>query len=349
MITSTPDWQKFLLPYQQQLTDMLNLMAQFPEADICECEKECVYTQGIMSLYRYRKVNRATAGIPVLIVFALVNRPYIIDLQPDRSLVRPLLEAGLDVYIIDWGYPTDEDAHLTLEDYIVNFLDQCVDFIRAAHKQTAIDLLGVCQGGTFSLCYTALFPEKIRKLIPMSTAVDFHTQGNTLAALAEDLNAIAMIEQYKNMPGWLLNLIFFTLKPAAQHMLKYLRIIKEPADSAKLALFIRLEHWLYDTPDQAGAAFIQYICDLYQQNKLIKGEFYLNNIQVNLKQITHPVLNIFASQDDIIPPSASSCLPHYIGSHHYQELILNSGHIGLYTSHKAQAQIAPAIIAWLLK
>ena len=272
-------------------------------------------------------------------MFALVNRPYILDLQPDRSLIRPLLEAGMDVYLIDWGYPTATDSHLILEDYIYNYLDSCVDFIRDATKQDAIDLLGVCQGGTLSLCYTALFPEKIHKLVTMVTAVDFHTKENTLTALVEHMDVESIIKQYQNMPGYLLNLIFFSLKPSATHWLKYQRMLKEDPDSDKMALFLRMEHWLFDTTDQAGAAFVQYITQLYQQNNLIKNQFYLNNRLVDLQQITHPVFNIFALADDIIPPSASECMPQYIRSKDYHQLTFDGGHIGIYSSQRAQQQI----------
>jgi polyhydroxyalkanoate synthase len=343
------DWQKIIASYQQQFNDVFNLLAQYPRAQICECEKQVVYTAGKMQLYHYTALGPKLKAPPLLIVFALVNRPYIIDLQADRSLIRPLLEAGLDVYLIDWGYPGLEDADLTLDDYILNYYDQCVDFIRKASQYDAIDLLGICQGGTLSLCYTALFPAKIRKLIPMITAVDFHTSDNTLTALVEHLDVSAMILQYKNLPGSMLNAILFSLKPTAAHWLKYQRMFKEDPNSDKMALFLRMEHWLYDTPDQAGKAFEQYITELYQHNKLIKNQFYINHVLVDLKNITHPVLNIFALRDDIIPPSASECLPQYLGSSDYQQLTFDGGHIGIYTSHKSQQQIPPAIIKWLLQ
>lgn len=348
-ISSGPelDWQKYIAPYQQQLSETLHFLAQFPRAQILECEKQLVFEQGKMKLYHYAARSSLIQATPLLVVFALVNRPYIIDLQPDRSLIRPLLEAGIDTYIIDWGYPTLEDADLSLEDYTVHFYDQCVNYIREVSRQPAIDILGICQGGTLSLCYAALFPEKVRKLIPMVTAVDFHTQGNTLTAVAEHIDIPAIMRQYKNMPGWLLNLIFFSLKPNVSHWLKYIRMMKEDPNSEKMALFLRMEYWLYDTADQAGNAFIKYITELYQENKLIKNQFYLNGQLVDLKKITHPVLNIFATLDDIIPPSASQCLSQYIQSKDYQELVFEGGHIGIYTSQKSQECIHPTIINWL--
>jgi len=343
------DWQHYMMPYQQQLMELSSLFEKFPRAEILECEKEVVYTQDKIKLYHYIPLNPKPQAKPLLIMFALVNRPYVIDIQPNRSLIRPLLEAGFEVYLIDWGYPDASDAHLRLEDYILDYLDHCVDFIRTQSGHDAIDLLGICQGGTFSLCYTALFPEKINKLVTMVTAVDFHTPGNTLYELVAPLDLENIIQHYQNMPGWILNLLFFSLKPSASHWLKYQRMLKEDPQSEKMALFLRMEHWLYDTTDQAGTAFVQYITDMYQHNKLVRNQFYLNDRLVDLKQITHPVLNIFALQDDIIPPSASQCLPQYICSKDYQQLTFDGGHIGIYTSQRAQQQIPPVISKWLMQ
>jgi polyhydroxyalkanoate synthase len=330
-----------------QWADVINTLAQLPVPEVLECQKEVVYQQDKIKLYRYTPLRSKLKRTPLLITFALVNRPYILDLQPDRSLVRVLLESGIDVYLIDWGYPTRDDHALSLDDYILRYLDQCVDFIRTVSEKKSIDLLGVCQGGTMSLCYTALFPKKIRKLVTMITAVDFHTKDNTLTALIQDLDVDGLTQQWGNMPGCLLNQTFFSLKPLAGHWLKYQRALKEHPHSEKMAHFLRMERWLFDTPDQTGAAFTQYVKQFYQQNLLVRKQFFLGDQIVDLSKITHPVLNIFAAKDEIVPPSASKCLKKYIRSRDYQQLIFAGGHIGIYASRKAQEQIPPQIAQWL--
>ena len=86
------------------------------------------------SLYRY-DADRAkqTVATPVLVVYGLVGRYTMADLQEDRSLVRNLLAQGVDLYVVDWGNPTRSDRWLTLEDYIDGYLDECVDFICREH------------------------------------------------------------------------------------------------------------------------------------------------------------------------------------------------------------------------
>jgi polyhydroxyalkanoate synthase len=85
-------------------------------------------------LYRFRGDRKPTAKVPIMIVYALVNRPYMVDLQADRSLVRNLLAQGEDVYLIDWGYPDAADRFLTLEDYINGYIRRCADVVAQAPR-----------------------------------------------------------------------------------------------------------------------------------------------------------------------------------------------------------------------
>ena len=333
---------------QQMWAEWTKHLAEFPQPDKIHCERELVYSQNKLQLYHYKPLRKKVNPVPLLISFALVNRPYILDLQPDRSLIHALLKAGVDVYLIDWGYPTLDDKDLRLEDYILNYLDNCVDYVANARGKTAINLLGICQGGTLSLCYSSLFPEKINKLITMISNVDFHTEDNTLTELAKNMDMEKITDYYGNMPGWLLNQVLFSLKPNASHWLKYKRALQEK-DQEKTDNFLRMEHWIWDTPDQAGKAFVQYITQFYQQNLLIKGEIHLDNKRVDLKNITMPVLNVYALKDDIVPASAASSLRNYIHKGKYSECTFDGGHIGIYVSRKAQEDIPPKIAKWLLE
>ena len=149
------------------LNTLINLKPEDVESD--QLEKDVVMTIGKMKLLHYAPTvpARRQVKVPLLITYALVNRQYMLDLQPDRSVIKSFLDAGLDVYMIDWGYPTAEDMYLTLDDHINWYMDDCVDFIRKESKKDKINLLGVCQGGTFSTIYTALHQEKIKNLITL--------------------------------------------------------------------------------------------------------------------------------------------------------------------------------------
>lgn len=310
--------------------------------------REVVYREDNLALYRYLPVNRAPANpVPLLIVYALVNRPYMADLQADRSMIRKLLEAGQPVYLIDWGYPDSVDRFLTLDDYINGYIDRCVDRLRELHDQERINLLGICQGGAMSLCYTALHQAKVRNLVTMVTPVDFQTPDNMLSAWVQHLDVDLLVDVQGNIPGEFLNWTFLALKPFTLTGQKYLHLVDILEDDAQVETFLRMEQWIFDSPDQAGETFRQFIKQFYQQNGLIRDRVVLGEQTVKLKNISCPVLNIYGEQDHLVPPAASRALQGRTDSEDYSELAFPGGHIGIYVSGKAQALIPPAIGQWL--
>lgn len=312
--------------------------------------REVVYREDKLTLYRYLPATAAPATpnpVPLLIVYALVNRPYMADLQADRSTIRNLLESGQPVYLIDWGYPDSVDRYLTLDDYINGYIDRCVDRLRERHEVDQINLLGICQGGAMSLCYTALHQPKIRNLVTMVTPVDFHTPDNMLSAWVQHLDVDLLVDVQGNIPGDFLNWTFLALKPFTLAGQKYLHLVDILGDDAQVETFLRMEQWIFDSPDQAGETFRQFIKQFYQQNGLVRGEITLGEQLVKLKDITCPVLNIYGEQDHLVPPAASRALKGLTASKDYSELAFPGGHIGIYVSGKAQALIPPSIGRWL--
>ncbi len=331
------------------------LRAAHPAATGCS-EREAVWRDGNTILYRYRPLGGAgrpggpgpAARIaPLVIVYALVNRPYMMDLQEDRSLVRRLLEQGLDLYLIDWGYPDAADRCTELADYLEAGIDACVRHVARTHGIDAVNLLGVCQGGTLSLCYSALHPERVRNLITMVTPVDFHTPGNLLASWARRLDVDALVRAHGNVPGSLLNAVFVSMQPFRLGQQKYLHLVDAADDRGQLETFMRMEQWIFDSPDQAGEAFRQFVRWFYQENRLIRGTLEIAGRRVDLARITQPVLNVYASRDHLVPPAASIALGSVVGSRDYTPLSVEAGHIGLYTSARAQRELPGAIAGWL--
>ena len=310
--------------------------------------RDPVYQEDKLTLYRYQPRVAEPHPVPLLIVYALVNRPYMMDLQEDRSLIRGLLDAGLDVYLIDWGYPDAGDRHLSLADYILRYIAHCVDHLRERHHQDAINLLGVCQGGALSLCFTALHPGKVRNLVTMVTPVDFHTPDNVLTHLIRHVDVDLLVDTLGNLPGQLLNFTFLSLSPFRLAGQKYVDLVDILDDVQALQNFLRMEKWIFDSPDQAGEAFRQFAKDFFQQNKLVKGEVMIGDQRVDLRHVTMPVLNVYAMQDHLVPPAASKALAGCCGSRDYSELSFKGGHIGIYVSGRAQREVPPAIAAWLL-
>lgn len=342
---------KDLAHVQEQLAKSVKLLMDMKDEDVASdtLEKEEVLSIGKMKLYHYKPLvaQNKVSKTPTLITYALVNRQYMMDIQPDRSVIKAFLESGMDVYIIDWGYPTAEDKYLTMDDYINWYIDDCVDYIRETTGAKQINLLGVCQGGTFSTIYTALHPDKIKNLVTMVVPIDFSGNDGLLFRWGKHMNIDSLVDAYGVVPGDTMNVAYLILKPLELTMNKYVNIIDKLDDPEFMQNFMRMEKWVFDSPDQAGETLRQMINDLYRDNKLIKGELELGGQKVDLKNIKVPVLCACAEKDHLVPLSASEPLMEAIGSKDKEFVSFPTGHIGMYVSSKSQKEIAPKITEWL--
>ncbi|MDH5829408.1 class III poly(R)-hydroxyalkanoic acid synthase subunit PhaC [Luteimonas sp. M1R5S18] len=332
---------------QHKLAAGLQTLREVGDYDYGATGKEEIWRDGKTVLYRYVGAKTPTAKVPLLVCYALVNRPYMVDLQSDRSLVRGLLERGEDVYIIDWGYPDRSDRYLTLEDYIERFLGGAVDVLRRRSGREAVNLLGICQGGAFSLCYAALHPDKVKNLVTMVTPVDFHTEDNMLSNWTRELDVDLFVDTLGNVPADMMNFCYLTLKPWRLFVQKYVGLVDILDDRKAMEDFLRMEKWIFDSPDQAGEAFRQFIKQFYQGNGFINGGITIGEREVDLGFVDMPVLNIYAEQDHLVPPDASRALKDVVGSDDYSEVSFRGGHIGIYVSGRAQKEVPTAIHDWL--
>jgi polyhydroxyalkanoate synthase len=341
---------KEMLEYSQQLAQGMQHLLNAEKIDTGVTPRVPIYEEDKLVLYRYEPPAQVVQQkTPLLIVYALVNRPYMTDLQEDRSTIKGLLATGQDVYLIDWGYPDRGDQMITMDDYINGYINHCVDELRHRHGVDQINILGICQGGTFSLCYASLHPHKVKNLVTMVTPVDFKTPDNMLSIWSQHIDVDLVVDTLGNVPGELLNWTYLSLKPFSLTGQKYVNMVDVLGDEKKIRNFLRMEKWIFDSPDQAGETFRQFMKDFYQGNKLIKGEVELDGRRVDLSKVTMPVLNIYAQQDHLVPPSSSIPLGGYVGTSDYTELSFPGGHIGIYVSGKAQKEVTPAIGEWLNK
>ena len=350
MINSIEDYRRF--------AKGLEILMQPTDISVGTTPSDIVYIEDDMKLLHYKPTVEKPLPVPVLILYAFVNRYYILDLQPDKSVVKKLLDEGLDVYIIDWGYPTGADRYLTLNDYVNGYLNNAVNKVRELSGSDKITLFGVCQGGTLSLMYTALHQEVVKNLVTLVTPVNFDTDKGLLHVWAKNLDVDKIVDYYGIIPGDFLNMGFLLTDPFRLTIDKYVglfsRIECEDEDIAcklrneeTVKNFLRMEKWIFDSPDQAGEAYRQFMKDCYQKNLLIKNEMKIDGHRIDLKKITVPVLNVMAETDHLVPNEASLPLTGVIGSKDTETLVFPTGHIGIFVGSKSQKEVVPKIAAWL--
>ena len=339
----------------QQAADLMERGTALPEqtdrmmnVEVGQTPCEEVYSENKLTLNHYEPTTDEQHDVPILIVYALINKPYILDLQPDRSVVQTLLDEGFDVYLIDWGEPSKLDSHLTLHDYVDRYIDNCVDVVRERSGEDAINILGYCMGGTMSAMYASLHPEKVRNLGLMAAGLCFDGEGGVLEQWGDEefYSPETITETVGNVPSEFLDVGFALMDPVDNFVTKYVRLFDNIENDEMVENFARMEKWIGDGIDVAGETYCQFIEDIYQDNKLAENELYLGDEHVDLNNIDMPVLQIVGEYDHLIPPEASKPFNDVIASDDTSIIEFPTGHIGLSVSSSSHTKLWPEVSEW---
>jgi len=308
------------------------------------CEFDVVHRDWLFSLMHFK--GKPKYKIPVLISYAYINRPFIMDLYEEVSVVGKLINAGLDVWMIDWGYPKRSDKFFKIRDYI-DYIDFCVDFIRNKKGVSHITLHGYCLGATLAIIYSSFNPEKIKNLVLQAAPVNFHTE-NTITLWAMHIDPVKISRALGNMPGELLNISFLLVEPVKLG-LKYLNVIDNVENKKLIKDFFYMDHWIFDSPAVPGYVYEEQISKWYHRNELIRGEYELDGKRVDLNNITMPVLTIIAEKDNLTPPETTLPFFEKIPSKDKKLLVSDKGHVGLTVSRSSHKKIWPQAVDWIVK
>jgi polyhydroxyalkanoate synthase len=315
--------------------------------DVGTLSHEILEETRLYKLLHYRPLVSRTAKTPILVVYALMNKSYILDLQPDKSWLRSLLSQGFNVYLIDWKTPTSIDKYVSFDDYVNYYVDDCVDLVTKENSVERLTLHGYCLGSTMAAMYTSLHQEKVRNLVTIAPIIDTENDKTVLANFARYLDVKTITDILGNFPREYLYGCFSMLKPFKQGANKYLNLV-ENIDNAKFVQnFLRMEKWLYDTPSIAGETFRQWIEDIYQKNLLVKNEMWIGENLVDLSKISVPLLNIVAEEDHLVSPQCSVALNDSVSSMDKRLMHFHTGHVGLIASSYSQNNVLPKVGQWL--
>jgi polyhydroxyalkanoate synthase subunit PhaC len=314
---------------------------------------DIVYEEDTLRLLRYRRETPAVYAEPVLFCYALVNRPYIVDLQPDRSVIRQLLARGFDVYLIDWGVPSAADRSMRLHDYIDGLMKNCADAVLRQASTPNLHLVGYCMGGTMSAIFTPRYPELVKTLTLMTAPIDFSVGGDQSLVQfwsnPEYFDIDALVDAFGNIPAEFLQHSFQMMKPVQNYYQKYATFFEKLDDDKFVENYFAMEKWTNDNIPVAGETFREFVKKLYQRNELVRGEFRLvpGEEPVQLGRITCPLMLLTASADHLVPPSQTTGILPHVGSTDVKSETLEAGHIGLAVSTKAHKKFWPEATQWL--
>ncbi len=341
--TQTSDYEKYVTG--------MRIILEGARAETGRTPKEVVWTKNKARLYRYAPTAEKRYSVPILLIYALINRPYVLDLTPGNSLVEYLISQGFDVYMLDWGIPGDEDRNLAFEDYVLDYIPRAVKKVLRTSHADEITLFGYCLGGTMSTMYAAVFPDKpLRNLVLLTTPIDFTPENSGLYGLwtsEKYFNPDLVVEAFGNVPAELIDTGTRMLKPVTNYIGPHVTMWERLMEDKSMDSWLAMNKWVSDGIPFPGEAFRQWIRDLYQQNKLVKGEFKLRGQLVDLSNVSCSLLNIAARKDHIVPFCQSETVMDLVSSRDKEFVVLDAGHVGLLTGSGAKKNLWPRLQAWL--
>ncbi len=315
--------------------------------------KEVVWSLNKARLYHYRPVKPAEERFPVplLLVYALINKPFIFDLVPGRSFIEYLLEQGFDVFLLDWGAPGLEDKGTRFDDYVTEYLRRAVRKMLRVTGAEAFSMLGYCLGATLATVYAALYPEApLRNLILLTAPLDFSgpPEGSMALWLDEkNLDVDKLLNTFGNVPGELIRAWAKLLKPVENFVGAYVNLWKQIGDEEAVRGWQAINRWVEDVVPVAGAAFYQFVVEYVRGNQLMRGEHEVKGQRVDLSNIHAALLNVVAQFDHLVAPSQSQSIMQRVSSQDQELKIIPSTHVGVMASARAQYKLWPEIAAWL--
>jgi len=309
-----------------------------------------VYEGGKVSLRRYQAQGTVRHKTPLLICYALIKRPYVLDLLPGRSLIETLTKKGLEVYLIDWIPPTRADSWRGFDAYVNEDIANAVRAVQLCEDIERISLLGYCFGGMLSTIYTALHQETIKNFVALTLPLDLSVRdiplNSTMDHVSEEtINLIT--ETFGNCPAALMKAGFSSMAPIHHALDKYIGLYRNKENKGYPEMFDLFERWMSGEVPLAGRIFRELILDVTRKNLLVQSQFVVGGRKVELKNITCPVLNVVADRDDVVAPRSSLPFIDLIGSDDKANLVFPTGHVGAIVSGAAQKLLWPQVAAWL--
>ena len=330
----------------------IKLVAGVDRPGVGQTPKDVVWERGRCQLWHYRNDPATTGGVryspPLLVVFSLISRSYILDLTPGNSFIEQLLGAGFDVYLVDWGEPDERDAHNRLEDYVDDYLPAAVDRVLELSGTDELNLFGYCFGGDLTLLYAAHHPDApVRSLTVLATPVDFRHMGPLADVFrVGGLDVDAVVDENGNVPPSVVVQGFRTLTPTAE-VTRYVTLWERLWNDQYVASYQAMTGWSDDHVPFPGEAARQTVRMLVRDNGMLTDRLSLDGDPVHLRDVRLPFLTVRADRDHIVPAAATAPLIDLVGSEDKHELCLDAGHMGLVVGRTAARTTVPTIIDFL--
>ena len=281
------------------------------------------------------------SGPPVVLVPSMINRSDILDLMPQRSLVRWLAGHGHNTHLFDWGNPAVDPGQSDFEQALQRRLVPALKEL----QQPAV-LIGYCMGGLFALAAAALYPDLVRGVVLLATPWNFHDEAGALRARLSLMQPLAMpfMAQYNRLPESWMQATFATLDPESS-VRKFAAFARMAPENPGVEMFVAVEDWLNNGVDLPAGIARTCFDEWYRDNDPYNECWKVGGQTVSAGAIKARTCVIAARQDKIVP--LDSALAFASQRAKCDTIICDTGHIGLLTGRNAPAEIWPRLSDWL--
>ncbi len=315
-----------------------------------------IWRAGCSRLLDYGAAPEAAdpAGPPVLIVPSLINRPYVLDLVPERSFLRWLAGQGLRPLLMDWGAPGPAEAGFDLDAYGRHRLRPALaEACRLAGRP--VPVLGYCMGGTLAVGLAARAPEDVAALVTVGAPWDFASTvgfaGGLRAMIRAEgarhterlLDSLGLA--FGQVPVSVFQMLFALVNPI-QAALKFQRLARLDPEGQAARLFVALEDWLADGVAMPVGAAKDLLLAWQIRNTTAAGRWRFLGGPVDPARITAPALVVCGASDTIATPP----LAHPLGRAlpRAQTLAPRTGHVGMVIGSAARTQVWRPVANFLM-
>jgi polyhydroxyalkanoate synthase len=328
----------------------VKIIIEGAQANTGQTPKEIIWSKNKAKLYHYQADAEKKHPIPILFIYALLNRPYCLDLMPGNSFIEFLVSEGFDVYMLDWGIPGDEDSDLTFENYVLDYMPRAVRKVLRHSRVEELTLFGYCQGGVMAAMYASLLPEGLKNLILLASPIDCAPENSGLYGRwfsEKNHDPDVIVNTYGSLPADFAYTGTAMLNPVTNYIGTHMTMWDLISQDKINASWLAMNKWANDPIPMPGAAYKQWVEDFYQHNRLVKGEIKLRGRRVDLSNIEIPLLNIAGEKDHLVLLPQVEAVMDLVGSEDKEFLVLDAGHVGLLTGRRAKKDLWPRVQSWL--
>lgn len=309
-----------------------------------------IYEGGKVSLRHYEARGPLRHRTPLLLVYALIKRPWILDMQSGRSVIESLTGQGFEVYLIDWIPPNEDDTWRGFDAYVNGDVANAVRAVQLHTGSRQVSVLGYCFGALLSLMYTALHQGEVKNLITLTIPLDMTVRELPMTHLASAMSpqsAEMITAMYGNAPAWMMASFFNAMDPIHHTINKFVTRYRQGSRPGFGETFDLFEKWMSSDIPLAGKIFRELSTELALDNKLMRNMMKLGSEVVDLRKVSCPLLNVIGELDDVVHPKQSYGLLDLVNSSDKRNVGFPTGHMGMAVSTPVLRKLWPEIGKWL--